>query len=172
MFLFFFFFLASILSFFSGLLSTCHHFSLNFFMGTHPSPYTIAISHFLLSFVQGLYMTPLWSNLPISVDSQIHVSFELTNLCPALNSKYAKQIFPNAPKVVKLIVPASFPFCISVSVWGTTIYMDGYSGMKLFYLPLHLCKVTHCSFWNESETYCFSNFPPICQFCYYCPHSS
>lgn len=123
------FFLVSafILLFFSGLLSTSNHFSLRFFMGTYlPKPlcYHYFSFYVILSFVQGFYMTPLWLNLPTSVDSQIHVSFGLTNLCPALNSKYAKHIFCDAPKIIKSVVLASFPFCVSISLWGTTIYMS------------------------------------------------
>lgn len=131
--------LAFILSLFSGLLSTYNHFSLGFFIGF----------------------------LPTSVDSQIHVSFGLTNPFPAPNSKYAKHIFWDAQRTVKSIVPASFLFLY---------FLSQYEAPPFIWVLWYEILTPPLTFMQSNTlfiltTYCFSHLLPICQFCYYCPHS-
>ena len=79
--------------------------------------HTLIVMSHLPSFVycSSDFMCPLWSNLATYVDSQIYVNFGLTNMYPALNSKYAKHNLWDAQKTEKSIVPSQLSFLYSLS---------------------------------------------------------
>lgn len=107
--IFIFFGLAITLSWFSFYLGS---FVFGFFHSLNPSPHTTVISYFSSVHCSFDSLCPLWSNLPTFVNSPIFVSFGLTNLFPALNSKYAKHILWYAHMTVILLSLDNSPFCI------------------------------------------------------------